>query len=276
MDDEADFEKIDFEAVLAEIDKKEADLRAAERRLAAISASGRSADGLVEVTVSPTGAVTGVTLAPETFRRSTPQYLGRSVVEAAQQATRQVRQTAKAAAAPLAQLTREMSDAVEEPPNPTPTAARPGGSGSEAESKNRMARVSVDAMGIVAVVTISPNAYHGGTVAKLAASITEAAEYAARQMYETRMGTVAESEFDPGDMPDIDEFFPIQAAPDEETPTVPQASTRPPAPHPAPAPPATVNRVIPGTRKPNRDQVVGPSDWDDDDGYGQSRQSWLV
>jgi hypothetical protein len=131
-------------------------------------------------------------------------------------------------------------------------------------------------MGIVAVVTISPNAYNGSTVAKLAASITEAAEYAARQMYETRMGAVAESEFDPGDMPDMDEFFPIQAIPDEETPTVPQVSARPSVPHPAPAPPAKVNRVIPGTRKPNRNQVVGPSDWDEDDGYGQSRQSWLV
>ncbi|MQY19044.1 YbaB/EbfC family nucleoid-associated protein [Nocardia macrotermitis] len=274
MGDEADFDKIDFNAVLAEIDRKEAGLRAAERQLANVTANARSADGLVEVTVSPTGALTGLTLAPETFRRSTPQYLGRSVVEAAQQATRQVREAAKSAAAPLTELTRSISAAVDESLTPDlDRVAAPPSPGVEAESNNRMARVGVDALGIVAVVHISPDAYRGDAVGKLAAAITEAAERAARQMYETRMGAV-ESELDPEDRPNLDAFFPIHAAPDDNTPVAPP--TPPSPPRPAPAPPKPVNRIIPGTRKPNRDQVVGPSDWDEDDGYGQSRQSWLV
>ncbi|WP_067886207.1 YbaB/EbfC family nucleoid-associated protein [Nocardia vaccinii] len=274
MSEVADFEAIDFGAILADIDRKEADLRAAERRLAAVSAKARSADGLVEVTVSPTGAVTGVTLAPETFRRSTPQYLGRSVVEAAQQATRQVRQAAKSAAAPLAEINRELSDAIGEPRNPHPAnvSAQPG---IEAASTDHTARVGVDALGIVAVVHISPDAYRGGVVGKLAGAITEAAERAARQMYETRMGAV-QSEVDLEDMPNTDEFFPVPPEPDHDSSPTPPPVTPPPAPRPAPIPPAAAPRIIPGTRKPNRDQIVGPSDWDEDDGYGQPQKSWLV
>lgn len=280
MGEKADFEAIDFDAILAEIDRKEADLKAAQRQLADVTAKARSADGLVEVTVSPTGAVTGVTLAPETFRRSTPQYLGRSVVEAAQQATRQVRQSAKAAAAPLAEIGRELGEAIDEPrtahsANASAPAAEPG---VEVASTDRTARVGVDALGIVAVVHISPDAYRGGTVGKLAGAITEAAERAARQMYETRMGAV-ESEVDLADIPNLEEFFPVPREPDQDsplTPRTPPVTPAPPVPRPAPAPPASANRIIPGTRKPNRDQVVGPSDWDEDDGYGQPRQSWMV
>ncbi|WP_067677395.1 YbaB/EbfC family nucleoid-associated protein [Nocardia miyunensis] len=277
MGEEADFEAIDFDAILADIDRKEADLKAAQRQLATLSAKARSTDGLVEVTVSPTGAITGVTLAPETFRRSTPQYLGRSVVEAAQQATRQVRQSAKSAAAPLAEIGRELSEAVDEPrvTHSANASARLGQSGVEAASTDRTARVGVDALGIVAVVHISPDAYRGGTVGKLAGAITEAAERAARQMYETRIGAV-ESEVDLADIPNMDEFFPLHEVADQQSPPAPATSPQPPAPGPAPVPPPPVNRVVPGTRKPNRDQIVGPSDWDEDDGYGQPRQSWLV
>ncbi|MBY8857954.1 YbaB/EbfC family nucleoid-associated protein [Nocardia sp. CA2R105] len=273
MGEEAGFESIDFDAILAEIDRKEAGLKAAQRQLAAVSAKARSADGLVEVTVSPTGAVTAVTLAPETFRRSTPQYLGKSVVEAAQQATRQVRQSTKSAVAPIAEIGRELSEAVDEPriPHSTNASATNENSGVEAASTDHTARVGVDALGIVAVVQISPNAYQGGTVGTLAAAITEAAERAARQMYETRMGAV-ESDIIPADLPEMDVFFPIPQVPDQDSPSAPQT---PPV-TPPPAPPVSVNRVIPGTRKPNRDQVVGPSDWDEDDGYGQPRQSWMV
>lgn len=275
MDEEADFEPINFVAILADIDRKAGDLMAAQQQLAAISAKARSADGLVEVTVSPTGAVTAVTLAPETFRRSTPQYLGRSVLEAAQQATRQVRQSAKTAAAPIAEIGRELSAAIDEPRIPR-SANAPALPGAEATSTDHKARVGVDGLGIVAAVQISSDAYHSGTVGELATAITEAAGRAARQMYETRMDSVG-SGLIPADMPNMDEFFPVPELSDQESPlTPPPPPATPPPPRPAPIPPAATNRVIPGTRKPNRDQIVGPSDWDDDDGYGQSRQSWLV
>jgi DNA-binding protein YbaB len=272
MDDET----IDFDAILAEIDRKEADLEAAERRLAAVTATARSADGLAEVTVSATGAVTSIHLSPEAFRRSTPEYLGKSVAEAAQQATRQVRQSTRAAVTPIAAVGKELAEAVEEPqaPRAHTQSAQIDGIGAEASSTDRSARVGVDAMGIVAVVHIAPNAYRGGTTTRLAAAITEAAELAARQMFETRMGTI-ESELGVEDMPNMDEFFPTPAAPEPVAPVQAPPPAYTPPPPAAPTAPA-VSNWNPISGRPG-ERVVGPSDWDDEMGdYGGGQQrSWL-
>jgi|GEM_PF-3514306 len=273
--DEPDLDEINFDAVLAEIDQKEADLKDAQRRLTATTKTVRSADGLAEVTVSATGAVTSVQLVPEAFRRSTPQYLGKSVTEAAQQATRQVRQSARIAAAPLTALGQELADAVEEPrvPHSQNKPSRPTGLGTEASSTDHSARVGVDIMGIVAVVHISPDAFRGGNTTRLAAAITEAAERAARQMYETRMGAV-ESVVGAEEMPNTEAFFPTPVAVEPANPVAPPP---PPAyvPPPAPASPA-VSTWNPISGRPG-EQIVGPSDWDDDMGdYGSGQQrSWL-
>ncbi len=272
-----EFDEINFAAVLAEIDRKEADLKEAELRLAAVTQTAQSTDGLVEVTVSATGAVTSIRLAPETFRRSTPEYLGRSVTEAAQQATRQVRQSARAAAAPVTALSDQLAVAVDEPSasHSNSEFSQPAEPGAEASSSDRSARVGVDAVGIVAVVHISPNAYRGGSTTRLAAAITEAAELAARQMYETRMGTV-ESELGAENMPNMDEFYPTPVAPESAAPIQPSPPAYiPPAAPATPAGPSIVKWNPIGGRP--GEQIVGPSDWDDDmeDYGGGQRQSWL-
>ncbi len=270
--DETEFDMSNFAGTLAEIDRKQADLEAANRRLATVKTTARSADGLVEVTVSATGAVTEVKLAPEAFRSSTPQYLGNSVTEAAQQATRQVRASATAAAAPIAAVGKELSAAVDAPraAHSTKISARPTGVGAESTSADRTARVGVDPMGIVAVVHISPDAYRGNTT-RLAAAITEAAERAARQIFETRMGPV-ESAVGVGDSPNMDVYFPIPVAPE---PTTPSAPPPPPTPVPPAVPAAPAARWDPYNGRPG-DRVVGPSDWDDDtEGYEDQTRSRL-
>lgn len=271
-------DEINFDALRAEIDRKQANLADSERRLVAVTATGRSVDGLAEVTVSATGAVTSVWLAPETFRRSTPEYLGRSVAEAAQQATRQVRQSARVAVAPIAAVGKEVADAIQEPWAPQSQTAhvQTTGGGAEASSTDRSAQVGVDVLGIIAVVRISPDAYRGGSTTRLAAAITEAAERAARQMFETRMGAVESAVG--AEAPNMDEFFPIPVTPESVNPVappVPQAYVPPSVPATPSA--SAVAQWNPRSGRPG-DTVVGPSDWDDDMGDygGGQRRSWTV
>lgn len=85
-------------------------------------------------------------------------------------------------------------------------------------------------------------------------------------------------------MAELGESLFAQCRSEAQQPVAPTEQA-PPAepPRPAPAQPpiettAATNRVIPGTRKPNRDRVVGPSDEDDeDDRYFQDRNrgGWI-
>jgi len=265
---------ISFDAMRAEIDRKQADLEAAERRLESVTTTVRSPDGLAEVTVSATGTVTSIRLAPETFRRSTPQYLGTAITEAAQQATRQVKQSTQAAVAPIAAVGQGLAEAVDEPraPHAHASSDQPVGTGIEVTSTDRSARVGVDALGVVAVIHIAPDVYRGGNTTRLAAAITEAAERAARQMYETRMSSV-ESAIGLTDLPDMETFFPT---PVTSEPASPVATPGPPAYIPPTAPVApSITQWNPISGRPG-EKIVGPSDWDDDMGdYGGGRQSWL-
>ncbi len=261
--------EIDFDALRAEIDRKQADLEVAERRLAAVTTTARSADGLAEVTVSAGGAVTSVRLAPETFGRCTPENLGKSVTQAAQQATREVRRSAQAAVAPIAAIGRGIAGAVEESraERSRLAPAQTVDTDSEASSTDRSVRVRVDPLGIVAVVHISPDVYRSGSITRLAAAITEAAERAARQMFETRMGAL-ESAIGV-EAPNMDEFFPVPVAPPAPPTYIPPAVPPPPS-----APP--VAGWDPRSGKPG-EKVVGPSDWDDDmEGYAGGQRSWMV
>jgi DNA-binding protein YbaB len=267
-------DRINFDEMLSDIDRKEAELLALGRRLAAVSGSAQSADGLVEVKVGATGTVTDVHLAPETFRRSTPQYLGRSIVEAIQQATRQAQRSTREVAAPVRSVGEELtelSDELQANRSPAAAAVAPA-DGVTAASADHTVRVTLNSMGVVGTVDIAPDAYRRTTTERLAATITEAAERAARTMYESLAGAMANlADGDRG--PDLSEFFPLPTTPEPAQPGAPSTPPRPTAP-PAPSAP-TVTRWNPLSGRPG-ETVVGPSDWDEDlEGYGGGPQTWL-
>ncbi|MFX0579068.1 YbaB/EbfC family nucleoid-associated protein [Nocardia nepalensis] len=268
-------EQFDMDAVLATIDRKEAELAAASREMSSISATGRSDDGLVEVTVGGTGTVKAVELAPETFRRSSPHYLGGSVVEAIRRAAEQANRARRQAIAPITAAHRELTEGLAPARESRPSvAAQPMDSSVDAASTDRLVRISVNPMGFVTAVDISPNAFRSSTPARLAAAITEAAQRAARQLFETRSAAIEpyiEQSADAPQAPDLTAFYPIPAAVEAQPPVAAEPPT-PPQPTPS-----NSGHVIPGTRKPNRDQVFIPDEPDDDDVYFQQHRQngWL-
>lgn len=284
---ECDVDEFNPQALLAEIDRREAELEEANRQLSSISATAQSQDGLVEVVVSATGAVKTVRLAPEVFRRSSPQYLAGSLVAAIQQATRNVAPSRKQATAPSAAIRRDFSDLAEANPELSPTtlipAPRPdalraevGGHGT---SNDRTIRATVNSMGIITAIDISPSVFRGSTVMRLETAIVQAAQRAARALFESRSDALEpdlrESETAP-QAPDLDALYPVPAAVEPPAPPTHTFTPEPPQPRPAPAGPT--GHVIPGTRKPNRDALYTPHDLDDEDDYYQHhrKNGWLV
>ncbi|MGV9862462.1 YbaB/EbfC family nucleoid-associated protein [Rhodococcus koreensis] len=75
-----------IDSMLATLDRQTQDLRAAQHQVAQLRVTGESADGLVQVVVNSVGGVVEVHLAPDAFRRSTPESLGRAMTDAARRA----------------------------------------------------------------------------------------------------------------------------------------------------------------------------------------------
>ncbi|CAG7607525.1 YbaB/EbfC family nucleoid-associated protein [Rhodococcus opacus] len=75
-----------IDSMLATLDRQTQDLHAAQQQVAQLRVSGASADGLVQVVVNSVGGVVDVHFAPDAFRRSTPESLGRAMTEAARRA----------------------------------------------------------------------------------------------------------------------------------------------------------------------------------------------
>ncbi|WP_328407945.1 YbaB/EbfC family nucleoid-associated protein [Nocardia sp. NBC_00403] len=97
------------ERILDTFTGQQAQLAAAYEQLAAVRASASSADGLVTVTVDGAGVLTDVRFAQQAFR-STPETLGRSVTEAAQEAARLANKQNEAITAPIAAGADAMPD----------------------------------------------------------------------------------------------------------------------------------------------------------------------
>ncbi|BAH54513.1 YbaB/EbfC family nucleoid-associated protein [Rhodococcus opacus] len=75
-----------IDSMLTTLDRQTQDLHAAQHQVAQLRVSGTSADGLVQVVVNSVGGVVEVHLAPDAFRRSTPESLGRAMTDAARRA----------------------------------------------------------------------------------------------------------------------------------------------------------------------------------------------
>ncbi|MBO0852347.1 MAG: YbaB/EbfC family nucleoid-associated protein [Nocardia sp.] len=257
-------EDIDITSLLAAVDEKEAELAGARRHLESLTTTAQSADGLVQVTVGPVGAVTSVRLVPEAFRRSTPQYLAQVVTETVRRAAHQIRGPRKQAVALIAAAVQEMGLSAG---RRSRSASSAMSNGVEAFSTDRRVRATVDMFGIVDSVQIAPDGFRNTTPDRLAASIAEAAHRADRAFYEARSSELAAAVEHNGGAPEpgeLEDFLNVAGGAPEPPPATPPP---PPTPAPAPAPPKDAPHVIPGTRKPNRDLVVGPSDIDDDDDF---------
>ncbi|MFI6045619.1 YbaB/EbfC family nucleoid-associated protein [Nocardia sp. NPDC051321] len=264
-------EQINFDDMLAKIDRKQAELEGIGRQLATISATARSSDGLVEVTVNAAGTVRSVRLAPETFRRSNPRHLGHSVIEAIQTAAHQVGPHRKHIVAPIIATGRAFADSAAEP-NSVPPKSTPASSATEIEasSTDRTVRVALTLVGTVTAVDISPDAFRSNTTTHLATAITDAAQRATRQLYESRTDALDPELRQASDATETagpNALFPIPTATAASAPT-----TQPALPN---TPTSAPHQPTPKPRHP-RDQIVGPSDWSDFDEYGEPPKSWLV
>ncbi|GGL04076.1 YbaB/EbfC family nucleoid-associated protein [Nocardia jinanensis] len=80
------------------------------QRLAATTVSVWSADNLVRIDANTAGVPVEVHLTPEAFKRSTPEKLGRSILEAVQQAARQAGDLSREAWAPIQEMAGEIPD----------------------------------------------------------------------------------------------------------------------------------------------------------------------
>lgn len=75
-----------IDSMLATLDRQTQDLHAAQQQVTQLRVTGESADGLVQVVVNSVGGVVEVHLAPDAFRRSSPESLGRAMTDAARRA----------------------------------------------------------------------------------------------------------------------------------------------------------------------------------------------
>ncbi|GLZ31395.1 hypothetical protein Lesp02_35830 [Lentzea sp. NBRC 105346] len=98
------------DTMLANLERQTAELKQAQADALAKTGKATSKDGLVEATVNAGGIVTDVKLAPAAFERSTPEKLGRSIVETIQRAALQAREQADAALAPYQEGLPDLPD----------------------------------------------------------------------------------------------------------------------------------------------------------------------
>lgn len=98
------------EELLSTLERQRQAMAEVRQRLAASTVSVWSADNLVRVDANTAGIPVQVHLAPEAFKRSTPEKLGRSILEAVQQAARQANDLAREAWAPVQEMAGEIPD----------------------------------------------------------------------------------------------------------------------------------------------------------------------
>lgn len=90
-----------LESTLSTVAQQAVQLEELQTAVAAVTGQSTSSDGLVSVRVDAAGAATEIALAPTAFDRSTPAKLGRSIVQALQQAATQAGQARTRILAPL-------------------------------------------------------------------------------------------------------------------------------------------------------------------------------
>lgn len=98
------------DSMLDALTRQNEHLCALPERLAAITALVRSDDDLVGVVVDGTGVPVRVEVAPDAFRRMTPDQLGDAVTTSAQRAATQAREIARELVAPVLAVADEMPD----------------------------------------------------------------------------------------------------------------------------------------------------------------------
>ncbi|MEU1982666.1 YbaB/EbfC family nucleoid-associated protein [Nocardia sp. NPDC019395] len=96
--------------LLVTFERQRAEMAEVGRRLAATTVTAWSSDNLVRVDANTAGIPVDVHLTAEAFKRSTPEKLGRSILEAVQKAARQAGEVSQQAWAPVAALAGDVPD----------------------------------------------------------------------------------------------------------------------------------------------------------------------
>ncbi|MQY21629.1 hypothetical protein NRB20_47420 [Nocardia sp. RB20] len=230
----------DFDAALAAIDRKTRKPAVADQHPTTAGGSASSRDGLITVAVSAEGVLTQISLAEDTFQRSSPDRLGHSIVAT-------IRSTAPARR--VGAGTTASTESTQNSHN------------FEAKSVDGGVRVTLDPYGIVSAVYIAKNVFRTSTPLRLSAAIIQTARQANRRSRNTRPAVT-----------------PISSAPERSA-----------APQVAPLPQTMSRNTSQGSTAPppwdpyqrrskryDRNEVVGPSDWDEDLGYSSDPPpSWL-
>lgn len=96
--------------LLSTLEQQRQAMTEVRQRLAATTVSVWSADNLVRIDANTAGVPVEVHLTPEAFKRSTPEKLGRSILEATQRAARQAADLSREAWAPVREMAGEIPD----------------------------------------------------------------------------------------------------------------------------------------------------------------------
>lgn len=96
--------------LMATFERQRTEMADIQQRLATTTVTAWSADNLVRVDANTAGVPVEVHLTPEAFKRSTPEKLGRSILEAVQSAARQASEVSQQAWAPLTALAEDTPD----------------------------------------------------------------------------------------------------------------------------------------------------------------------
>ncbi|MFI5716676.1 YbaB/EbfC family nucleoid-associated protein [Nocardia sp. NPDC051750] len=99
-----------MDELLVTFERQRAEMAEVQQRLAATTVTVWSSDNLVRVDANTAGIPVDVHLTAEAFKRSTPDKLGRSILEAVQNAARQAGELSQQAWAPVAALAGEVPD----------------------------------------------------------------------------------------------------------------------------------------------------------------------
>lgn len=98
------------DSLLEIFEQQRSELAEVQGRLAEMTGEAWSSDSLVRVTANVAGVPTHVHLAPEAFKRSTPEKLARSMTEAAQAAARAASARSQQAFASITDVAGEIPD----------------------------------------------------------------------------------------------------------------------------------------------------------------------
>ncbi|MGW0004375.1 YbaB/EbfC family nucleoid-associated protein [Nocardia grenadensis] len=96
--------------LLSTLEQQRQAMTEVRQRLAATTVSVWSADNLVRIDANTAGVPVEVHLTPEAFKRSTPEKLGRSILETAQRAAREAADLSREAWAPVREMAGEIPD----------------------------------------------------------------------------------------------------------------------------------------------------------------------